>query len=72
MQKVKDFIIKNKYYIVYMLAGIFVAYFTVKQKIFQVKAAVDINVQLDSISTIDGLYTQPSIDTLTDTLKHED
>ena len=58
MQQVKDFIIKNKSYIIYAVIAIAVAYFTVKQKIFQVKAAVDINVQLDSatVSDIDSVY----------------
>ncbi len=71
MEKIKSFVIKYKYYIIYFLAAVFVMYFTMKQKSIKVKANVDVDLQLDTSSVIDGLYTQPSVDTLTDTLTNE-
>lgn len=63
MQQVKDFIIKNKPYIVYAIVALIAAYLFSAQRKFYVKNTIEVDLQLDSI-TGDG--TQ--VDTISDTI----
>lgn len=63
MQQIKDFISKNKQYIVYAIVALGIAYFFSAQRKFYVKNTIEVDLQLDSI-TGDG--TQ--VDTISDTI----
>ena len=74
MQQVKDFISKNKQYIVYAIVALIAAYLFSAQRKFYVKNTIEVDLQLDSI-TGDGTEVGTTLDTIysiKDTIKNED
>lgn len=64
LKTVKDFVIKHKSVIIYLLASIIVAYLFSGQRKIYLKHNLEVNVELDSNVVRDGMYIQQEPDSI--------
>ena len=60
---IKDFVIKHKSVIIYLLASLIVAYLFSGQRKVYLKHNLEVNLELDSMAR-DGMYITPAYDSI--------
>ena len=63
LKTVKDFVVKHKSVIIYLLASIIVAYLFSGQRKVYLKHNLEVNLELDSMAR-DGMYITPAYDSI--------
>ena len=63
LKTVKDFVVKHKSVIIYLLASLIVAYLFSGQRKVYLKHNLEVNVELDSMAR-DGMYITPAYDSI--------
>ena len=63
LKTVKDFVVKHKSVIIYLLASLIVAYLFSGQRKVYLKHNLEVNLELDSMAR-DGMYITPAYDSI--------